>query len=144
MSPTLLILKNYTTFKDFQMVLKHFFDISTGFRYKKNGKEFSVHLKRRPWLIYSVITIYFGLRPKIKNTVFLCIFRGFVDKTLIVALKMDLSKKLSKALTFTLCWYIGRKKSGMYFGCIFRGFVDKTFIVALKNKLLKFLYTYLN
>ena len=23
------------------MVLKHFFDISTGFRYKKNGKEFS-------------------------------------------------------------------------------------------------------
>ena len=30
--------------KDVQMMLKHFFDISTGFRYKKNGKEFSVHL----------------------------------------------------------------------------------------------------
>ena len=25
------------------MMLKHFFDISTGFRFKKNGKEFSVH-----------------------------------------------------------------------------------------------------
>ena len=31
-------------FKNVQMVLKHFFDISTGFRYKKIGKEFSVHL----------------------------------------------------------------------------------------------------
>ena len=38
MSPTLLILKNYTTFKDVQKVLKHFFDISTGFRYKKKWK----------------------------------------------------------------------------------------------------------
>ena len=38
MSPTLLILKNYTTFKDVQMILKHFFDISTGFRYKKMEK----------------------------------------------------------------------------------------------------------
>ena len=44
LSPTLLILKIYTTFKYVQMMLKHFFDISTGFRYKKNGKEFSVHL----------------------------------------------------------------------------------------------------
>ena len=34
----------YTTFKDVQMMLKYFFDISTGFRYKKDGKEFSVHL----------------------------------------------------------------------------------------------------
>ena len=33
-----------TTFKGVQMMLKHFFDISTGFRYKKNGKEFAVHL----------------------------------------------------------------------------------------------------
>ena len=39
----------YTTFKDVQMMLKHFFDISTGFRSKKNGKEFSVHLLRCPW-----------------------------------------------------------------------------------------------
>ena len=44
LSHTLLILKIYTTYKDVQMMLKHFFDISTGFRYKKNGKEFSVHL----------------------------------------------------------------------------------------------------
>ena len=35
LSPTLLILKNHTTFKGVQMILKHFFDISTGFRYKK-------------------------------------------------------------------------------------------------------------
>ena len=38
MSHTLLILKIYTTFKDVQMILKHFFDISTGFRYKKMEK----------------------------------------------------------------------------------------------------------
>jgi hypothetical protein len=38
LSPTLLILKIYTTFKDVQMVLKHFFDTSTGFRYKKMKK----------------------------------------------------------------------------------------------------------
>ena len=29
----------YTTFKDVQVMLKHFFDISTGFRYKKNQEE---------------------------------------------------------------------------------------------------------
>ena len=38
MSPALLILKNYTTFKDVQMILKDFLDISTGFRYKKKWK----------------------------------------------------------------------------------------------------------
>ena len=36
--------QSYTTFKDVQVILKHFFDISTGFRNKKNGNEFSVHL----------------------------------------------------------------------------------------------------
>ena len=36
--------ENYTTYKDVQMMLKHFFNISTGFRCKKNEKEFSVHL----------------------------------------------------------------------------------------------------
>ena len=34
LSHTLLILKIYITFKDVQMMLKHFSDISTGFRYK--------------------------------------------------------------------------------------------------------------
>ena len=43
-SPTLQILKIYTTFKDVQMILNHFFDISTGFRYKRNAKEVSVYL----------------------------------------------------------------------------------------------------
>ena len=38
LSHTHLILKNYTTFKDVQMMLKHFFDISTGFGYKKIKK----------------------------------------------------------------------------------------------------------
>ena len=36
--------ENLYNFKDVQMILKHFFDISTGFRYKKIKKEFSVHL----------------------------------------------------------------------------------------------------
>jgi hypothetical protein len=34
LSHTLLILKIYTTFKDVQMILKIFFDISTGFRFQ--------------------------------------------------------------------------------------------------------------
>ena len=38
MSHTLLILKIFTTFKDVQMMLKHFFNISSGFRYKKKWK----------------------------------------------------------------------------------------------------------
>ena len=38
MSNTLLILKIYTTLKDVQVILKHFFDIPTGFRYKKMEK----------------------------------------------------------------------------------------------------------
>ena len=42
------------------MVLKHFFDISTGFRYKKNGKEFPVHLQRRPCsIILGCIACFF-------------------------------------------------------------------------------------
>jgi hypothetical protein len=36
-------LKIYTTFKDVQMILKRFYDISTGFRFSKNQCECSVH-----------------------------------------------------------------------------------------------------
>jgi hypothetical protein len=36
-------LKIYTTFKDVQMMLKIFFDISTGFRFWKISVECSVH-----------------------------------------------------------------------------------------------------
>ena len=43
MSHTLLILKIYTTFKDVQMMLKIFFDISTGFKFSKISVECSVH-----------------------------------------------------------------------------------------------------
>jgi hypothetical protein len=43
LSHTLLILKIYTIFKDVQMMLKWFFDISTGFRFSKNQCECSVH-----------------------------------------------------------------------------------------------------
>ena len=43
MSHTLLILKIYTTFKDVQMILKRFYDISTDFRFSKNQCECSVH-----------------------------------------------------------------------------------------------------
>ena len=49
MSPTLLILKIYTTFKDVQMMLTIFFDISTGFRFSKISVECSVHLCSCPW-----------------------------------------------------------------------------------------------
>ena len=44
--PALLILKIYTTFKDIQMMLKHFLDISTGFRYKKKIKKSSPSIYR--------------------------------------------------------------------------------------------------
>ena len=41
----------YTTFKDVQMILKRFFDISTGFRFSKISVECSVHLCSCPCLI---------------------------------------------------------------------------------------------
>ena len=54
MSHTLLILKIYTTFKDVQMILKRFFDISTGFRFSKNQCECSVHSCSCPWSRYPL------------------------------------------------------------------------------------------
>ena len=50
MSHTLLILKIYTTFKDVQMMLKWFFDISTGFRFQRLVWECSVHICSCPCL----------------------------------------------------------------------------------------------
>ena len=50
MSHTLLILKIYTTFKDIQMMLKWFFDISNGFRFGRSVWECSVHSCSCPWL----------------------------------------------------------------------------------------------
>ena len=82
MSCALLILKIYTTFKDVQMMLKIFFDISTGFRFSKISVECSVHLWSCPCL-YSTYTklgpnllAYFYSRVynlKTKLTVFLLI-----------------------------------------------------------------------
>jgi hypothetical protein len=46
-------LKIYTTFKDVQMILKRFFDISTGFRFSKISVECSVHSCSCPWLTLS-------------------------------------------------------------------------------------------
>jgi hypothetical protein len=37
-------LKIYTTFKDVQMILKRFYDISTGFRFQRSVWECSVHI----------------------------------------------------------------------------------------------------
>ena len=48
MSPALLILKIYTTFKHVQMILEIFFDNSTGFRFSKISVECSVHLCSSP------------------------------------------------------------------------------------------------
>ena len=59
MSHTLLILKIYTTFKDVQMMLKWFFDISTGLRFSKIRGECSVHscscpcIRSRQFLTFS-------------------------------------------------------------------------------------------
>ena len=44
MSPALLILKIYTTFKDVQMKLKQFLDISTGFRFLEISVECPVNI----------------------------------------------------------------------------------------------------
>ena len=57
MSHTLLILKIYTTFKDVQMILKRFFDISTGFQIFENQCECSVHLCSCPWLMLQFFFI---------------------------------------------------------------------------------------
>ena len=54
LSATLLILKMYTTFKDVQMMLKIFFDTSTGFRFAKISVECYVHLCSCPWIISRI------------------------------------------------------------------------------------------
>ena len=36
--------QNLYNFEDVQVMLEHFIDISTSFRYKKNQEEFSVHV----------------------------------------------------------------------------------------------------
>jgi hypothetical protein len=48
-------LKIYTTFKDVQMILKRFYDISTGFRFLKNQCECSVHSCSCPWLLPRIL-----------------------------------------------------------------------------------------
>ena len=53
MSFTLLILKINTTFEDVQMMLKLFFDFSTGFRFSKISVECSVHICSCPWFNLS-------------------------------------------------------------------------------------------
>ena len=50
--------KIYTTFKDVQMMLINFFDISTGFRFSKISVDCSVHLCSCPWLnsrLYGIL-----------------------------------------------------------------------------------------
>ena len=61
-SHTLLVLKYFTTFKDVQMMLKIFFDISTGFRFSKSSVKCSVHSCSCPWLDALVrVLLLFGL-----------------------------------------------------------------------------------
>ena len=64
MSHTLLISKMYTIFKDVQMMLKWFFDISTGFRFSKNQCECSVHICSCPC---SRLKLYFYALHNLKN-----------------------------------------------------------------------------
>ena len=56
MSYTLIILEKYVFFKDLQMILLPFFDILTGFRFRKNTLKSDVHSLRRP-CIRAVIPI---------------------------------------------------------------------------------------
>ena len=63
MSHTLLILKIYTTFKDVQMILKRFLDISTGFRFSKISVECSVHSCSCPWLARQEISKIYACCP---------------------------------------------------------------------------------
>ena len=75
MSHTLLILKIYTTFKDVQMILQRFFDISTGLRFSKISVECSVHLCSCPWFIllnYRVVKIQIYILPVIWNKASVC------------------------------------------------------------------------
>jgi hypothetical protein len=64
-------LKIYTTFKDVQMILKRFFDISTGFRFSKISVECSVHLCSCPFLSQAS----FNLRNKAKDTMLRMFFK---------------------------------------------------------------------
>ena len=66
MSHTPLILKIYTTFKDVQMMLKHFFDISTGFGYKKMKKS-SPSIYRDVHELAQVWWMWAGLALQIAN-----------------------------------------------------------------------------
>ena len=70
-------------------MLKHFFDISTGFRYKKIGKEFSVHLQRCPCPIPTgggqIIPTYYYWHPQCFSpsgiTAYNLVFSGLKIKT---------------------------------------------------------------
>ena len=67
MSHTLLILKIYTTFKDVQMMLKIFFDISTGLRFSKISVECSIHLCSCPWIRGRTVFLVFSASWKFNN-----------------------------------------------------------------------------
>ena len=56
------------------MVLKHFFDISTGFIYKKNGKKFSVHLQRRPCVRETYAKLLVAVANFVQNFTFLYLY----------------------------------------------------------------------
>ena len=69
-SHTLLILQISTTFKDVQMILKWFFDISTGFRFSKISVGVSVHIYSCPCL-----------NPDVKNVTCSAEVGKFISKT---------------------------------------------------------------
>ena len=119
MSHTLLILKIYTTFKDVQMMLKIFFDISTSFRFLKISVECSVHLCSCPCpssrILKSLRTNYpTGPRTRLK---FLGLqgFRGEdILATILVAKSPDLTSQFGgvKSLQKKSRWSNGVKYIG--------------------------------
>ena len=77
MSHTLLILKIYTTFTDVQMMLKWFFDNSTGFRFQRSVWECSVHICSCPCVDHHLASLHdpndFSINSRWMN------FRKFIN-----------------------------------------------------------------
>ena len=69
-------LKIYTVYKNVQMMLKRFFDISTGFRFSKISVECSVHLCSCPWITQQNMTSWFWQ----KFNKYICFFYTFLFK----------------------------------------------------------------
>ena len=58
LSYVVLILRNNLFFEDKQMILLLLFDISTGFRFQKNLKNFPIQVLSHPWLDAHTVPVF--------------------------------------------------------------------------------------